>query len=146
MERNGRQMQHAPKQERRPPNRDPEVSRHRLASKNQNFSLLRETANRGETFRPVPRDLVRAFLDQPTSSAPRFVILLPVEASSLWDAMDLAVVLGQSLAHMPELRARDELVLDVAAGTYHHVFCDLGSAGGIECVRPCGHDGPCATL
>jgi len=134
------------RQDRRPPNRGPGFSPYRLTARNPTFSLLRGTANLSEVFRPLPRDVVRAFLDQPTPTPPRFVILLPVEAPALWEAINLAVILGQSLRHMPELRSRDELVLDVQAGTYHHVFCDLLSPGGIECFRPNGHDGPCAPL
>jgi len=146
METGGNRVRRMPRQQEHPANRGPDVSHHRQNGRNRPFSLLRADVEQGEVFRPLPREVVRAFLNQPRPTAPRFVILLPVEAGLLWEAINLAVVLGQSLGHMPELRARDELVLDVEAGTYHHAFCDLLSPAAIECARPCGHDGPCAEL
>lgn len=146
MEIGGSRTRRVPRQQQRPSNRGPDVSRQRLTGRNRPFSLIREDVGQDEVARPLPREVIHAFLNQPRPTAPRFVILLPVEATLLWEAINLAVVLGQSLGHMPELRARDELVLDVEAGTYHHAFCDLLSPGAIECDRPCGHDGPCQAL
>lgn len=146
METGGNRIRRVPRQQQRPANRGPDVSRQPLTGRNRFISLLRADVGQDEVFRPLPREVVRAFLNQPRPTAPRFVILLPVEAGLLWEAINLAVALGQSLGHMPELRAREELVLDVEAGTYHHAFCDLLSPGAIECARPCGHDGPCQAL
>ncbi|MDG4834029.1 hypothetical protein O7627_32695 [Solwaraspora sp. WMMD1047] len=97
---------------------------------------------RRRVFRPLPRDAVAAFTGL-TPTTPRFVILLPTETTDLWKTLNLAVVLGRSLRHVPDLRPRDELVLDVESNTYHHAFCDLVLPGNLDCLRPCGHDGRC---
>lgn len=107
--------------------------------------LVRSDPNQAAVFRPLPRDVVRAFTGK-TAPPPRFVILLPVDASDLWKAMNLAVVLGRSLRYLPEVRARDELVLNVETESYHHAFCDLVLPGDLECSKPCGHDGDCEAL
>nr|MDT0660005.1 hypothetical protein [Micromonospora sp. DSM 115978] len=107
-------------------------------------SLLPDSHDDGRrrVFRPLPRDAVAAFTGL-AATTPRYVILLPTGTTNLWKTMNLAVVLGRSLRHVPDLRPRDELVLDVEANTYHHAFCDLTSPCDLACARPCGHDGPC---
>ncbi|GAB3809160.1 hypothetical protein [Micromonospora zhanjiangensis] len=69
-----------------------------------------------------------------------------MEAASLDQAVNLGVILGRSLRHIPELRARDELVMDLPTETLHGVFCDRVLPGGPECFRPTGHPGLCEAL
>jgi hypothetical protein len=72
--------------------------------------------------------------------------LIPIESGNLEEAVSLAVLLGRSLRHMPEMRARDELVMDVQAETFHDAFCDLVLPGNLDCSRQAGHPGRCEAL
>ncbi|MBF9132626.1 hypothetical protein I0C86_27270 [Plantactinospora sp. S1510] len=98
-----------------------------------------------DVFQPLPRKALDAFAGR-LQAAPRFVLLIPIEAGNLEQAVNLAVLLGRSLRHMPEMRARDELVMDVQAETFHDAFCDLVLPGNLDCLRQAGHPGKCEAL
>ncbi|MBE1485212.1 hypothetical protein [Plantactinospora soyae] len=98
-----------------------------------------------DVFEPLPRKALDAFAGR-VRPAPRFVLLIPIEAGNLEEAVNLAVLLGRSLRYMPEMRARDELVMDVQAETFHDAFCDLVLPGNLDCTRQARHPGGCEAL
>jgi hypothetical protein len=69
-----------------------------------------------------------------------------MEAGSLDGAVSLAVILGRSLRHLPELKARDELVLDVESEKLYQTFCDRILPGNLDCSRAAKHPGRCEAL
>ena len=132
--------------ERRPANRGPESGYRRDGRSPVPLLLAASGIDPTAVFQPLPRKAVDAFAGRPERPTPRFVLLLPMQADNLDQAVNLAVLLGRSLRYMPELEARDELVMDLHTETLHEAFCDRILPGDQECSRPGGHPGSCEAL
>lgn len=92
------------------------------------------------TPRPIP---IEPKAD-PEHRAPRFVIHLPVVAVSLERAADVAYMLAQSLAFMPEVDGREATVSpEDMQHTRTRVFCDRLLNGVARCPERYGHKPAC---
>jgi|GEM_PF-3169630 hypothetical protein len=84
-------------------------------------------------------------MDEPgRGEAPGHVIHLRVTVPTLDAATELAALLTESLAFLPELDAGEVTVsAEDAQHERHRVFCDRLLAGGGRCGEREGHAGPC---
>jgi hypothetical protein len=77
-------------------------------------------------------------------AAPGHVIHLRVAVPTLDAATELAAMLTESLAFLPELDAGEVTVsAEDAQHERYRVFCDRLLVGGGRCGEREGHDGPC---
>ncbi|MFY1672188.1 hypothetical protein ACN27G_19840 [Plantactinospora sp. WMMB334] len=80
----------------------------------------------------------------PGEPAPGHVIHLPVAVSTLDAATELAALLAESLAFLPELDAGEVTVsAEDAQHERYRVFCDRLLFGSGRCGEREGHRGPC---
>lgn len=76
---------------------------------------------------------------------PRYVLHVPMEASDLPSALNLAAALATSLPFPPQVHIGETAVSEEGNHRVRHrVFCDRLMADRRRCVRRAGHDGKCS--